>query len=164
MIKQFSNDTCAFDCEWVPCATTGRRLLNLDHASSEVEVFRATWERHRAEDEEGRRRDDNNGEGEVARRPFLKLAMSRVISIAAILRQKRVDGTVKLQLYARHIGECSEGELIGDFLERVARNNPEKGWQLWGFNSVASGLPVLKQRAIALGVSCPKFSMRPEKP
>ena len=29
MIKSLSQHTCAFDCEWVPCPTTARRLLGL---------------------------------------------------------------------------------------------------------------------------------------
>ena len=45
MIKTFSPKTCAFDCEWIPCPDTARRLLHLspivrDKVASIVTVTR----------------------------------------------------------------------------------------------------------------------------
>ena len=151
MIKSFSNETCAFDCEWVPCAQAGRRLLGLDDSAGEGAVFEAMWQTYR-----------KLGDPATSR-PFLKLALSKVVSIAAVFRIRNTDGSIELELFSRGITECGEGKLIGDFLERVAEKSPAKGWQLWGFNSSGSDLPILKQRAIALGVACPKFSLRPDR-
>src|SRR5690606_19682823 len=55
---------------------------------------------------------------------------------------------------------CPEAELIQRFLEKVAADH----YQLWRYNSSTADLPILVQRAIALGVSCPAFSKRPAKP
>ncbi|MEX1021067.1 MAG: hypothetical protein WDZ49_15505, partial [Litorilinea sp.] len=58
------------------------------------------------------------------------------------------------------IDTLDEGELIRRFLEHVAG----KQFQLWGFNSSGSDLPILRQRAIALEMPCPRFATRPSKP
>lgn len=144
MIKGFSNQTCVFDCEWVPCAATLRRLLALPADTSEAEVFKQGWAHFRKADD--------------LERPFLKLVLNRVVSLAALFRDRGRDGRVKLQLCAAGIDTYDEGELISTFLERVGYGVPDQGYQLWGFNSRDSDLTLLEQRAVALDLSCPHFN------
>lgn len=148
MLKSFSPKTCAFDCEWVPCPVTARRLLNLAPDCTDGEAMEAAWAHYRKAD------------GAPDFRPFLKLVLSKVVSIAAVFREADRGGAVRLRLLSGHAETHGESELIRRFLEYVA----EHKYQLWGFNSAGSDLPILKQRAIALGVPCPQFSKRPNKP
>lgn len=145
MLRTFADRTCAFDVEWAPCPDTARRLLGLDPETTDAEAVEAVW-RHYARPQE--------------ERPFLKLALSKVVSIAAVLREREKDGNIRLQLIAQGVDEMDEGMMIGRFLEHVA----VKKYQLWGFNSTAADLPILRQRAIALGIPCPHFAARPTKP
>lgn len=145
MLKQLWKRTCAFDAEWVACPDSARRLLSLPAETDERTAMEALW-RHYAKEE-----------GE---RPFLKLALSRVVSVAAVMRTVHNDGQIELRLASDAIDYTPEGALIGRFLESVATNR----MQLWGFNSSGADLPLLVQRAIALGVSCPAFARRPDKP
>lgn len=151
MLKTFSNRTCAFDCEWVPCASTARRLLGLHEEMCEREVFEAVWSHYAkpgAEDE----------------RPYLKLVLCKVISIAGVFRAVDQGGHIDLNLRSRGIDSSTEGEMIRAFLETVAAQGLDQKYQLWGFNSSNADIPILKQRAVALGVACPRFSERPNKP
>ena len=148
MIKSLSQHTCAFDCEWVPCPTTARRLLALPPDTDDRAAMEAVWACYRGADDA------------PESRPFLKLVLSQVVSIAVVMRDVDTDGTVHLKLGARSVAMCPEGELIQRFLEKVAADH----YQLWGYNSSTADLPILVQRAIALGVPCPTFSKRPKKP
>jgi 3'-5' exonuclease len=145
MLRTFGDRTCAFDVEWGPCPDTARRLLKLPPETSDADAARAVWRHYAKEGEE---------------QPFLKLALSKVLSIGAILRERTPEGAIRLTLSGRGVDEMDEGELIRRFLEHVAG----KQYQLWGFNSSAADLPILRQRAIALGVACPRFAARPAKP
>jgi hypothetical protein len=44
MLKTFSPNTCAFDCEWTPCPSTGRRLLGLPANTDDRTATAAVWE------------------------------------------------------------------------------------------------------------------------
>ncbi len=145
MIKSFSPTTCAFDCEWVPCPATARRLLSLPSDCSDRAATEAAWRAYAKEDGE---------------RPFLKLVLCKVVTIAAVFRAATPEGHIALELFSQDCDAEGEAHLISSFLERVAGGS----WQLWGFNSASSDLPILKQRAIALDVPLPKFSKRPPKP
>jgi 3'-5' exonuclease len=145
MIKHFSPATCAFDCEWVPCPTTARRLLALPPGCSDREATEAVWRAYAREDGE---------------RPFLKLVLCKVVTIAALFRAATPEGHIQLELFSQDCDAHGEAHLITTFLERVAGG----GLQLWGYNSASSDLPILKQRAIALDAPLPKFFKRPPKP
>jgi predicted PolB exonuclease-like 3'-5' exonuclease len=149
MIKSFSPTTCAFDCEWVPCPATARRLLGLDPSCSDREAIQAAWRAYAKEGEE---------------RPFLKLVLSKVVTIAAVFRVTNPQGDAHLELFSADCETHGEAHLISSFLERVAGGAKEgTKWQLWGFNSAAADLPILKQRAVALNAPIPQFSKRPAK-
>ncbi len=92
-------------------------------------------------------------EDDPAVKPFLKLVLSKVVSVAAVFRTVD-DGTIHLFLRAHGVDEMGEGEMIGRFLEGVA----DEGFQLWGYNSANADLPILVQRAIVLG--CRALSSR----
>ena len=93
MIKTFSANTCAFDCEWTPCADTARRLLNLPAACTEREAFDAVWRAYAKEDGE---------------RPFLKLCLSKVVTIAAVFRTAPDGRPPRLELFSQSSGEAGE--------------------------------------------------------
>lgn len=129
---------------------TARRLLHLAPDLPEREVFAALW-------------DYTRKKGDDTAQPFVKLVLSKVISLACVLREKDAKtGAIALHLVGRGVGihygtgiqYDDEGTLIHNFLEVVA----DKKYQLWGFNSRGADLPILVQRAVALGVACPKFS------
>jgi len=144
MIRTLQTKTCAFDCEWVPCAVTARRLLGLPAGTDDRTAMEAVWAHYRGADDA------------PASRPFLKLALSQVVSIAVVMRTVDPDATVHLHLGVRTLAHSPEGELIQRFLEKVAAEH----YQLWGYNSTSADLPILLQRAIALGVPCPAFAKR----
>lgn len=137
----------AFDCEWVPCAASGRTLLGLDPETPEADVFRALW--------------DAAGATADRPRPFLPLARCRVASVAVVERRVRRDGNVTVQLCsAPHEPEADEADVVGPFLAGLVRRRP----QLVGFHSQASDLPILLQRALVLGIAAPGLCQRPERP
>lgn len=155
MIKEFWAKTCAFDAEWVPCSRSVRRLLRLPHSTSDEEAFLAIWKhtdpKWEPSDDPGHR---------FAGHPFIKLALSQIVSIVGVVRTVESDGTIRLVLRSQGIHQHDEGAMIQGFLEGVAR----QGYQLWGYNSSGSDLPILIQRALALRIQLPHFARRPDKP
>ena len=137
----------AFDCEWVPCARAGRLLLGLDPATPEPAVFGALWAAAGATPDRPR--------------PFLPLARCRLASVAVVERRARPDGAVAVALCSapRDPG-ATEAETLRPFLDGLARRRP----QLVGFHSHASDLPLVRQRAFALGVEAPGLCRRPDRP
>lgn len=160
MLRLFSERTCAFDVEWAPCPDTARRFLKLPATTPDVEAVEAIWAHYAQKQANTGSNNTGNNTGNNTARPFIKLALSKVVSIAAVLRERAAGGSIRLTLSAYGVDELDEGELIRRFLEHVAANQ----YQLWGFNSAGSDLPILRQRAIALGVPCPRFAARPAKP
>jgi len=155
VIKQFSQKTCAFDVEWVPCPRSVRRLLNLPASTSDEEAFLAIWQHT---DPTWAASDDHSHR--FAGHPFIKLALSQVVSIVGVVRTVERDGNIRLGLRSRGIHEHEEGKMIQDFLEGVA----SQGYQLWGYHSSRSDVPILIQRALALGIRLPNFARRPPRP
>ncbi len=148
MIKEFWHQTCAFDAEWTPCPRSVRRYLELPTDTSDEAAFQAIWKHTDAEWEPG------------DRHPFIKLALSQIVSIVGVVRRVGADGHIRLDLRSQGIDEHGEALMIKRFLEGVAT----QGYQLWGFNSSGSDLPILIQRALVHGLRCPNFTRRPNKP
>ena len=84
MFKTVSHEVWAFDAEWVPDPRAGRALYQLPGDMPERDVVREMWQQGGATQEQPR--------------PFLKLALCRMVSIAAVLRTVRPDGAVQLEL------------------------------------------------------------------
>ena len=88
MFKQVMDRVWVFDCEWVPDPLAGRLLFpEVADESDDRKVMEAMWLHGGATQEEPR--------------PFLKMATCRVVSIAAVLREKDPrGGGAKLSLLA----------------------------------------------------------------
>jgi predicted PolB exonuclease-like 3'-5' exonuclease len=152
MIKDIKNRVWAFDLEWVPDPLAGRLLYEVgDEVTDPSEVMRVMWERGGATEEDPT--------------PFLKTALCRIVSVAAVERRQLPDGSVKLNLMALPHDPTSEEEtdeehIVGTFLDALGKTRP----QLVGFNSLNSDLKILIQRGLILGLSAPGFCKRPDKP
>lgn len=157
MFKSVKDQIWFFDCEWVPDARTGRLLHDLPREMQEGDVFREMWA--------------HGGATEDNPQPFLKTNLCRVVSIAALMRRVRNDPNldpedrVQLRLLwlPRNVADPdanSEASILTAFLGAVGKHRP----QLVGFNSRASDLKILVQRAFVNGIAAPDFCRRPEKP
>lgn len=151
MFRTIAPTVWAFDCEWVPDANAGRRLLGLAPDTPEPDVFEAMWD--------AARQKANTPPGSP--RPFLKLVHCRVASIALVERRVRDSGEVSVRLCSLpRETEEAEADVLTTFFEALDRHRP----QLVGFNSHASDLKVLAQRGLVLGLSAPGFCRRPDRP
>ena len=133
----------AFDCEWVPDLTAGRRLYHLGADIPDDEVLRVMWEQGGATDENPQ--------------PFLKTVLCRIVSIAAVVRVEEKAG-VKLHLWAlpekpEDIA-VTEADILMRFLGKFGRAHPT----LVGYNSRFADIHILAQRAIVNGLSLPEFA------
>ena len=151
MIKHVADRVWAFDAEWIPDPLAGRLLYEIpDSVTDPEEIMRVMWERGGATEEDPT--------------PFLKLAVSRVVSIAAVERRV-TNGAVGLHLMSLPHDpddpeQARESAIVGSFLDAVGERRP----QLVGFNSVDSDLKLLVQRGTILGLRSAAFCERPEKP
>lgn len=158
MFKSVKDQIWFFDCEWVPDPKAGRLLYNLPSSVSDEEVLKEMWSRAGAT-------EDNP-------QPFLKTVLCRVVSVAALMRKVAPasanlpeEERVKLHLLwlPRDLEDAesrSEASIVGTFINAVGKCKP----QLVGFNSRASDLKILFQRAVVNGISAPEFCSRPDKP
>lgn len=151
MFKTVQNRVWAFDLEWVPDPLAGRLVYGLGDELTDLEVLVEMWRRGGASDDDPQ--------------PFLKTSLSRIVSVAAVERRARADGSVSLALTSLphdpdDEADAAESQVVGRFLEALSAHRP----QLVGFNSHSSDLPILLQRALILGVSAPGFCARPDKP
>lgn len=158
MFKSVKDQIWFFDCEWVPDPKAGRLLYNLPSSISDEEVLKEMWSRAGAT-------EDNP-------QPFLKTVLCRVVSVAALMRKVAPasanlpeEERVKLHLLwlPRDLEDAesrSEASIVGTFINAVGKCKP----QLVGFNSRASDLKILFQRAVINGISAPEFCSRPDKP
>ena len=158
MFKTVKEQIWFFDCEWVPDTRTGRLLYGLPPETPDADVMREMWKR--------------GGATEENPQPFLKTNLCRVVSIAALMRRVSPPGTytdpedkVRLRLLwlPRNVDDpaaSAEASVLTAFLGAVGRHQP----QLVGFNSRASDLRILLQRAFVNGIALPEFCRRPDKP
>ncbi|MDD3925579.1 MAG: hypothetical protein PHT33_02855 [bacterium] len=149
MFKFIADEVWAIDAEWVPDIPTGRRVYGLGLETPDADVLEHMFQA--------------GGASEENPRPYLKTVLCRVVSVAALVRQKTKNGDVSHRLVTLpRYGEpaMAEAELIYRFLEGAGKTKP----QLVGFNIVEADLPILLQRAFAGGVTAPHFCARPQKP
>lgn len=151
MFKSVMNHVWAFDAEWVPDPDAGRLLYDLPPDMPDRDVVHEMWR--------------INGATEEAPRPFLKYAMSRLVSIAMVTRSEEPGGGISVGLRVQprdpeNPDDCDEATILSRFLESVGRRLP----QLVGFNSSGSDLPIIIQRGIIKGITAPGFCKRPDKP
>ena len=151
MFKTIKDEVWAYDAEWVPDANAGRVLYDLPAEMPEADVINEMWTR--------------NGATEDSPRPFLKLVLCRVVSIAFVRRKRNRLGEVTLDLRSKpttpaKVEDCSEAAILTEFLFSVGKIRP----QLVGFNSTGSDQPILVQRGIVQGIQAIGFCERPDKP
>lgn len=150
MLKLLPEDVWVFDCEWVPDPATGRRVYGLPPIVSDSDVIEEMFREAGATEENPR--------------PYLKTALCRVVSIAAVKRTANANG-VAMSVELVSLPKLGEGlhderKIVGSFLNNVGQVRP----QIVGFNSISADLPALVQRALVHKVSSPKFCKRPNKP
>lgn len=148
MFKSVGRHVCAFDLEWVPDPTSGRRVYGLPQTMSDADVLDVMWARAGATAEKPR--------------PHLKTALCRVVAVTAVIREQQPDGSIRLRLTTlpKQIDQLmDEGELISTFLGYLGQHYP----QLVGFNSQTTDLPILLQRGLVSGISAAEFCRRAEK-
>jgi predicted PolB exonuclease-like 3'-5' exonuclease len=153
MFKTVQNRVWAFDMEWIPDPLAGRLLYPGETAGAKDDagVMRVMW--------------NQGGASEEDPTPFLKTALCRIVSVAAVERRILHGGKITLNLMSLpHDPSDSEKSVekavVGDFLDALGDNQP----QLVGYNSHASDLKILVQRAIILGLEAEGFCRRPNKP
>ncbi len=148
MLKTMPKLLWAFDCEWVPDISRGRLVHKLPKESNDSIVLEQMWKAAGATEE--------NPE------PFLKLIVSRIVSVAILSREIKNGGEVHLDLHALPSdgNRMEESKIIERFLSAIGKKQP----QLVGFNSHEADLPIILQRALCTGVTAPEFSKRPNKP
>src|SRR6185369_15475879 len=151
MIKSVRDRVLAFDLEWVPDPLAGRLLCAVAESAEPEAVMRAMWER--------------GGATEADPTPYLKTALCRIVSVAAVQRRARPGGEVSVSLLSLpedvdDPAQASERSIVGRFLEGLGKNEP----QIVGFNSHDADLRILVQRAVILGLRADRFAARPDKP
>ncbi|MFQ5514088.1 MAG: 3'-5' exonuclease [Myxococcota bacterium] len=152
MLKCVKDRVWAFDVEWIPDPLAGRLLYALPPALTDpAEILEVMWR--------------EGGSSEEDPTPFLKTVVCRVVSIAAVERSLGPDGEPQLQLKSLPRDpddptQVREAHVVGTFLDALGARQP----QLVGFNSIASDLKILVQRAVILGLQAEGFCRRPEKP
>lgn len=149
MFKTVAAELWVIDAEWVPDPASGRRAYDLPADLPDAEVVLEMFRRGGATDEDPR--------------PFLKTALCRVVSISAL--ERRATGSHPVSLELRSLPEADEGPLaeatlLSRFLDAVGKSKP----QLVGFNLRNADIPILVQRAMALGLSARGFCERPMRP
>jgi hypothetical protein len=157
MLKSEINDPVwFFDLEWVPDAAGAARLFELPPETTEFEAMQRLWE------------DTKGYDAVECPRPFVKYALSRVVSIAFLSRRiVYVDGVRKVEFGLHSLpklpmnGEVpTEAHIISQFLHWVGIREP----QLVGFNSLESDLQVLIQRSLVNEVRAEAFCKRADAP
>lgn len=153
MIRTIGDTVVAFDCEWIPDPEAARALFPDAAGLDEPALLQRLWA--------------HNGATEVDPCPFVRLMQSRVVSVAMLMRlaPKRPGGDPELRLAwlprdPDDPAARAERKVIGSFLAAIGRTQP----QLVGFNSRASDLRILAQRALALGIPAKGFLNKPAKP
>lgn len=143
MIKKLQNEFCCFDCEWVPDIESGRKVYQLPDVSDE-NVLDYMWTRA--------------GKTEDNPQPFVKVVLSRLVSVAVVIRNRKKD-TIKLYSLPDEEGQ-SEASIIERFLKGVGKHKP----QLIGYNSANSDIRILVQRGLVNNIQAADFCHRPAKP
>lgn len=152
MFREVKSRVLAFDIEWVPDPESGKAAYGLPGDMPDREVIEFMWEQGGATKEEPM--------------PFLKMVLSKIVSISMVFRESESDGTVsRLKLHSipsipTSEEDCSERRIIEDFFRILDKHHP----QLVGYNSSGSDIPILAQRMIKHGLRGGFFAQRPNRP
>ncbi len=152
MIKTINDLVVAFDCEWIPDPNAARLIAALPAGCPDADALEKLFAL--------------NGATEENPTPFVRYMHSRVVSIAMVCRTvnpQTKQPSVALTWLPKDVTTqeaLSERHVIGKFLSGIGHRKP----QVVGFNSRASDLRLLAQRAVALGLPAKGFLARPAKP
>jgi 3'-5' exonuclease len=153
VIKTILPRLFAFDIEWIPDPEAAHRLYQVDISTPQgiEDAFRKLWNEGGATDEQPR--------------PFLKLTVSRIVSVCGIYREQHASGEVTIKLVSlpsdpSHPEASSERAI----LQGLHRSLSERQPQLVGFNSLRSDLPIIINRSIVHGLNSHGWAKRPDKP
>lgn len=144
----------SFDVEWIPDPLAAARLFGcpIRTPGEREQAIHRLWE--------------HGGASEENPQPYLKTVLCRVVTLAGILREKKQGAQgpslrmISLPLRCDTPWEDQEKSILQGFFESVGSKKP----QLVGYNSAEADVPILVQRAIVNGLSCPGFARRPDKP
>lgn len=132
-----------FDLETVPDLDVARRILNLSAAVPDEKVRGAIGAKYARPDQD-------------PQQAFVKPPLHRIVCIGALYAEREHEGPFNVRsLGARHIGEKDERSLVDSFLNSLPRDDRGMGPVLASFNGGGFDLPVLRYRAMALGVAVP---------
>lgn len=141
-----------FDCEWVPDLRAGRLLYHYDNDTPDSVVMERMWQEAGATPENPQ--------------PFLKTILSRVVSIAMVVRIESPDPNARPKLALCSVPSLNdqlgvnpnqyptEHNLLQLFLQSYEKHHPT----LAGYNSRNADLHILRQRAIVNGLQSPAFA------
>ncbi|MEM0965049.1 MAG: hypothetical protein AAGJ81_02695 [Verrucomicrobiota bacterium] len=154
MFKSIQPLVFSFDVEWVPDPFAASRLFNcsVNTPGEREHAIKRLWE--------------YGGATEENPQPYLKTVLCRVVTLAGVLREATNTSKepnlrmISLPMRTDLPWQEQEKNILQGFFQSVGERKP----QLVGFNSTQADLPILVQRAIVNGLSCPKFASRPEKP
>src|SRR3954470_2251055 len=107
MFRSVHDKVWAFDLEWIPDPTAGRLLHQLPERMSDREVMQIMWD-------EGGATPDNP-------MPFLRTVLCRIVSVATVVRKKKPNGEIKLDLFSlprntKDSEDTNEASIICRFL------------------------------------------------
>lgn len=141
-------DVIVFDIETVVDADAARRILRddtLDDMQSRDALSQYFL-------------DKTGGKNDFPRQPFHQVV---AISYAHLIREPGEDGSeiVIRQLATGGTPKSSEPELLEGFFQIIEKRAP----QLVSFNGRGFDAPVLKYRAMAHGISCPRWFTQGDK-
>ncbi|MBF0311075.1 MAG: hypothetical protein HQL56_16290 [Magnetococcales bacterium] len=151
MLRPLTGPLWAFDAEWIPDPRAGRLLYKLPAETDEAEVMAEMWRQGGATTENPR--------------PYLKTALCRLVSVAAVVRTQDRNGQPTITMASlpnppHDVARHSEREVVERFLHALGRDKPV----LVGFNSLAADIRILVQRGVILGLRAADFCARPRKP
>ena len=87
MFREVKSRVLAFDIEWVPDPESGKVAYGLPEDMPDREVIEFMWQQGGATEEEPM--------------PFLKMVLSKIVSISMVFREAERDGTVsRLKLHS----------------------------------------------------------------
>ena len=102
--------------------------------------------------------DKTDGRNDFPRQPFHQVV---AISYGHLIREPGEEGNELIirQLATGGTGDSSEGDMIAGFFKLIETRTP----QLVSFNGRGFDIPVLKYRAMAHGLSCPRWFTQGDK-
>jgi 3'-5' exonuclease len=153
MIRTIQPRLFAFDIEWIPDPEAAHRLYGIDISTRQgmEDACRTLWEKA------GATRENPH--------PFVKLTVSRIVSICGIYREVDSTGDINLKLVSLPADPLDpEQQKESAILRGINRSLSERQPQLIGFNSARSDLPIIVNRSVIHGLDSYGWAKRPDKP